>query len=269
MEKQPAFQFYPADWLQDTRSLSLSAKGAWIDLLCAMWRAQNRGKLTLPMIGYARLIGATAEQAKAVIDELTDMQVCNIVTERNGNITLINRRMVRENSQRISNALRLQRWRNKQRNDDVTPASSSSSSSSNLNQRDTTKLASKLEGKEKKENYVDLLNRPSESSPNGFDSFWNLHPGPKGPKQDAIKAYKEVKPPPEALEAMKNQIRYKTACDRRKIFFPQLPHLHRWFRKRRWEDELPAVPESQLSTAERLWLEAQREKEQGGGKNDS
>ena len=111
------------------------------------------------------------------------------------------------------------------------------------------------------ENYV-ASRRPRVSSPNGFDAFWSLHPGPKGPRQDAVRAYKEISPPPEALEALERQIRYKAACDRRKIFCPQLPHLHRWFRKRRWEDELPDIPVAQLSTAERLWMEAQQEKKE-------
>ncbi len=30
MAKLPAFQFYPGDWIQDTRALTLAAKGAWI-----------------------------------------------------------------------------------------------------------------------------------------------------------------------------------------------------------------------------------------------
>ena len=94
---------------------------------------------------------------------------------------------------------------------------------------------------------------------NGFDAYWHLHPGPKGPKREAMKAYREVKPPPEALEALAAQIRFKAACERRGKFFPQLQHLHRWFKKRRWEDELPEPP---LSQAERLWIEAEAEEKE-------
>ena len=46
MAKAPAFQFYVGDYLKDTRSLSLSAKGAWGDLLCYMWNAKTRGMLS-------------------------------------------------------------------------------------------------------------------------------------------------------------------------------------------------------------------------------
>jgi hypothetical protein len=75
MAKMPAFQFYPGGWIQDTRLLSLAAKVAWIDILCALWRSQTRGSLTLPLMGWARLFGCTADQAAAVITGLVDMQI--------------------------------------------------------------------------------------------------------------------------------------------------------------------------------------------------
>lgn len=124
----------------------MAAKGAWIDLLCAMWRSQTRGMLSLPWQGYARLIGATVDQTKAAIGELIDMGICSLegeeeavsldmdVTDGNGNVTIINRRMYREEKERESTRYRVQRHRNggmkRDCNDDVTPLSSSSSSSS-------------------------------------------------------------------------------------------------------------------------------------------
>lgn len=142
MGKAPAFQFYPGDWMQDTRVLSLAAKGAWIDLLCAMWRSQTRGKLSLPWVGYARLIGASVEQTKAAIGELIDMQICDYDTDGNadcnGNVTLINRRMLREERERELTRCRVERHRNADvkrdcngiSNAKVTPPSSTSSSTS-------------------------------------------------------------------------------------------------------------------------------------------
>lgn len=134
MGKAPAFQFYVGDWMQDTRPLSLSAKGAWIDLLCAMWRSQSRGTLTLPIVGYARLIGASVEQTKTVIDELIEMRICDSETDGNGNVTLINRRMIREQKERESTRLRVEKFRNatekRVSNGNVTVPSSSSSSPS-------------------------------------------------------------------------------------------------------------------------------------------
>ena len=42
-------QFYPADWSQDTKVLSLKAAGAWINLLCQMWIAPTPGKINWSM----------------------------------------------------------------------------------------------------------------------------------------------------------------------------------------------------------------------------
>lgn len=127
MGKLPYMQFYPADWLQDTLPLSLAAKGAWINILCALWGAQSRGTHTLPLMGWARQIGASVEQTKAVISELVDMSVCDCpshqnvssVTEHNEKITLVCRRMAREEKARESNASRQKKFRNK----GVTPKS--------------------------------------------------------------------------------------------------------------------------------------------------
>ena len=70
--------------------------------------------------------------------------------------------------------------------------------------------------------------------------LWISHPGPKGPKQDAIKAFREVHPPENVAALLLAQVKYKQAYDSRGEFCPQLPHLHRWLKKRRWEDEIPA-----------------------------
>jgi len=113
MGKLPAFWFYPGDWIQDTRCLSLAAKGAWIDILCAMWRSPTRGSLSLPIIGWVRLISASVDQTEAIITELVDMQICDTVTDHNKNITLTNRRMVREEKERQQNVDRQKKFREK------------------------------------------------------------------------------------------------------------------------------------------------------------
>lgn len=122
MGKQPAFMFYPGDWVQDTRSLSLATKGAWIDILCALWRSQTRGSLTLPIIGWARLISATVAHTEAVITELVDMRVCectknsqNLSAPDDRQMTLINRRMFREGNERLQHIERQRKYVQKRR----------------------------------------------------------------------------------------------------------------------------------------------------------
>lgn len=108
MGKNPADQFYWEDWKRDTRCLSLAAKGAWIDLLSDMWFAPIRGRLSMPIVAYARSLGATVDQTEAVLQELTERNICNYVQESDGSLTLICRRMSREHEERL-------RWREKKR----------------------------------------------------------------------------------------------------------------------------------------------------------
>lgn len=113
MNKAPAFQFYVADYMRDTRCLSLAAKGAWADCLCAMWFSSTRGEITYPLIGYARLFSCTVEQAETVINELVEMQTCDRVTHGDGKVTLTNRRMRREAKEREQANNRQNKYRSK------------------------------------------------------------------------------------------------------------------------------------------------------------
>lgn len=154
--KAPAFQFYVADYMRDTRALTLAARGAWVDLLCQMWVAPVRGQITLSIPAFARLWSCSESEAEAVLDELSETGVALRsplrVTDRNEKITVSNRRMLRENNERNGNAERQAKYREKQRKEEpdegnasqanngliddesnakVTPPSSSSSSSTN------------------------------------------------------------------------------------------------------------------------------------------
>jgi hypothetical protein len=153
MSKAPAFQFYPGDYIQDTRALSLAARGAWQDLLCFMWRSEEKGKLSYSIEGYSHLFGTSIEETKRVIDELVSLKICNTVTECNGNVTLINRRMVRDEKARQQTNDRVKRFRNTNEkrpcNEKETSPSSSSSSFSSYSS--TTNTEEKTKEKEVKE----------------------------------------------------------------------------------------------------------------------
>lgn len=133
MSKAPADQFYYADFLRDTNELSLAAVGGWMKCLCKMWFSVTRGQISMPLSGYARMFGCTVDQAKAVVEEIREFGIGDVVTEPNGNITLINRRMYREWKEAEANRLRQQKYRERQkeayggeRNGKVTPPSSTS-----------------------------------------------------------------------------------------------------------------------------------------------
>jgi len=98
--KLPSFQFYPGDWLKDTRALSLEAKGAWIDILVVLWDAPLRGIRGHRLEGWARILGCSPDQADVVLRELSETGVAEIERTGDGIIVIACRRMVREHLQR-------------------------------------------------------------------------------------------------------------------------------------------------------------------------
>ena len=115
MAKMPFFKFFPADWIKDTRGLSLSTRGAWIDLLCFMWESPTRGTITRSKPVLARILGASEDELGVILDEIQNQSVCECVTERNGDVTLTSRRIVREEKVRQQTLCRVKRFRNAQK----------------------------------------------------------------------------------------------------------------------------------------------------------
>ena len=134
MGKAPAFQFYVRDWLSDPqlKMASFSTKGIWIDVLCYMWEAPERGIIKGTKEQLSRMIGTNnGDELTCFIDECKQLRFCDIFVTDNGIITLCNRRMHRDEKDRKNNRIRQQRHRDKQKhNGEITPLSSSSSSSS-------------------------------------------------------------------------------------------------------------------------------------------
>lgn len=154
MAKAPAFQFYVRDWLSDPqlRMCSFATKGMWIDVLCYMWEAPERGVIQGTEEELSRMLGATNGDLSKFLEEAESTKFVS-VTVHNKKITLTNRRMAREAKDKKNNAERQHRYRNRQRNDsnndgsnvEITPLSSSSSSSSTANINTPTEYSSSRE----------------------------------------------------------------------------------------------------------------------------
>jgi len=130
MGKAPAFQFYVKDWLGDAelQMATSSTRGIWINALCFMWEAKERGKLTGKREELAKLLGSTNGDFEQFLEDSKRHRFGD-VTERSSFVTLINRRMYREQKEREITRLRVRKFRSKKKcNADVTPPSSSSSS---------------------------------------------------------------------------------------------------------------------------------------------
>jgi uncharacterized protein YdaU (DUF1376 family) len=120
--KLPWFQFYPADWLQDTRMLDLQSKGAWFEIINAMWTAPERGVISGTLEEFSLLLGCYIDVTSTILDRFERLKICDFSRDGNGVVTLKCRRMVREEAERENNRERVAKFRKKQSsNGDVTP----------------------------------------------------------------------------------------------------------------------------------------------------
>jgi len=144
MGKAPAAQFYWNEWSRDLEEHPLEIEGAWMRICAKLWYSKEvRGKLTLTLDQWARVLRVDNSNAFRILSYLCHENVGDFpgsVTDKsNGLITIICRRMYREEKARIDNALRQQRLRDRRKsnggitdksNGNITPPSSSSPSSS-------------------------------------------------------------------------------------------------------------------------------------------
>jgi len=137
MGKMPAFQWYPSDWMNDVELQSASplSRGIWINALCRMFWKKERGKITGSAEILARLFNCNEAEFAVFLKEAQTLGFCEVSHNNNGDITLINRRMLRDDKERKNNRIRQKRYYEKHKpngepNRKITPPSSSSSSSS-------------------------------------------------------------------------------------------------------------------------------------------
>ena len=167
MGKAPAFQFYVKDWLSDPqlRMASLISRGIWIDLLCLMWESSERGKLEGTIEQFTRMTSASNGDFQHFLDEAQVLKFADVsvtemadVTKRNIKVTVINRRMFREDKDRKNTRLRVRKFRsNAKCNSDVTVPSSSSTASPILKEIKKKDSLSLLSGKPDPVPYQEII----------------------------------------------------------------------------------------------------------------
>ncbi len=111
MAKLPYMQFYPADYLRDTRCLSMASRGAWVDILCTLWNAKKRGQKSLSLEGWAGELGKPASEVSLYLLDLESHEIGKFIHEKDEKITIICRRMVREDRTRRFALKRLHKHR--------------------------------------------------------------------------------------------------------------------------------------------------------------
>ena len=238
MAKPPAMFFYVRDWITDP-ALSLcspSTRGIWIDLLCAMWFARERGRLEGTPRSLARLARCTAQEMIRAIKELrasgAASVTCNAnVTLCNTDVTLENRRMMRDEKVRLQTRLRVDKHRakpcNAPSNAEVTPPSAVSAVSASA---------------------TDCKTKPKTpaAKPPGFDEFYAAYPR-KVAKIVARRAWVKAKDKP-PLDAILKALEAQKASEAwTKDGGQYIPHPATWLNQGRWDDEVDNAqrPQSQ------------------------
>lgn len=75
-----------------------------MDAICHLWRSPTRGTLAHSREAWARLIGVSATELDAALEELRAFSICEVEQDGNGGVRLSSRRMLRDEKARQSNA---------------------------------------------------------------------------------------------------------------------------------------------------------------------
>lgn len=221
MAKLPFMQWYPADWIKDTRELSLLEKGFWVDVINFMWQAPKRGELKTTLEGLSRLIGCRWNEVEAIMKGLIEKGILECHAESHDVVTLVSRRMKREENARELTALRQSKAR-------VTEKSRSSNAENH----------GKVTGHIFRSSYV---HKQKKTNNNDFETFWKTYPKKIG-KGAAEKAWEHAVKEPEGSAAFLEVVvkaveEQKRSAQWQKEDGQYIPNPATWLNQRRWLDE--------------------------------
>jgi len=94
--KNPAFLFYPSDWDRDMASQSLEIRGVWITILSELWWSKTKGKKTMSLTEWAHVLHADRRCVARHVTYLLERGIASGQYLDNQNITLISRRMIKD-----------------------------------------------------------------------------------------------------------------------------------------------------------------------------
>jgi len=252
MSKLPFLQFYPADYLVDTRVLTLSARGAWVDILCVLHSSSTRGTTKFAIRGWARIMGASEADVLAALREIEDMKVGDVIRGSNGDVTVTCRRMMNESITREQSRLRVQNHRNKERN-----AARNASSNENVTPNKLEVISHKSETKKNTASVpaAVLVESPPDDCPFPPETAKKVKRNPSGDPlelQGIYSAYPRKVAPADALKAIAKAIaKGKTPAhllERTKAYAAAtalwaedelrfIPHPATWFNGGRYDDD--------------------------------
>ena len=223
-------QWYPGDWLKDpaVRMCSPAARGVWFDLLNVMWTHNEGGEIEGTVTQLARAVGCFPDEMIETLNEVAktgaaDVFVCDIrvtchrnVTACHEKVTVINRRMKRENDNRVSSRERKRKQRDNETVDAfVTPDVQEKSRSLSSSSTSVTPLSLIF----------------------SFEDFWSKYPNRKG-KGNAEKWWHRHRPSPALQTQIRDGLeRAIASAEWAKDDGRYIPHPTTWLNARGWEDD--------------------------------
>ncbi len=255
--KLPSFQFYPGDWMKDPglRSVSLEARGLWIDMLCLLFESGRRGYLQhrtgkpVTEEQLARMTGCSSGQVSRLLRELEDSGVFS----RTEHGMIYSRRMIRDERKRAECS-------EAGKKGGGNPAYKARSGNGNEANDLPTTFKGHCKGEAKGDSKGVSKQKPNPSSstsssssssehtplpPEGgldaqslFLIFWECYPL-KVKKPKTLAAFQKLKPDRALLDRMLEAIdRQKQSRAWRKDNGQYIPHPATWLNNRQWEDSV-------------------------------
>lgn len=265
--KLPHLQLHVAEWVQDTRILSLEARALWLDIICLMHNNDRRGYLQstngspLSPEQIASFAGCSAAVVTRVLRELLDSGVASCTDDG----VLYCRRMVRDERKRVLCAQAgrlgggnpaLQRHQSNgtykgQPKGGVKGGAKGASVffEENLFHEEVEEKNGEVKkiggcgGEEGKEGATFIGHAKGQQTYKGqpkggddFDTFWSAYPR-KTAKQDAYKSWLKLNPDERLLAAILAAVERQKQWEQWRKGI--VPHPATWLNQRRWEDEMP------------------------------
>src|SRR4030042_3006290 len=129
-DRLPFMKFFPMDFDLDMAPHSLEIRGAWITIINHLWNCQPRGEATHSIEQWSRILGVSNEVSNRIINYIINEKIATCNGNCNGIVTLMSRRIQREEKDRESLRIRQRKHRNK---DDVTELSRESNTPCHAN----------------------------------------------------------------------------------------------------------------------------------------
>ena len=240
MNRAPAFQFFPKDWLDfKVQRMSLAAQGAYIKLLCFLWTdSKNQCSILDEDNQLARAIGITVEHWLELRKEIQQDSE-PIFEVKNG--LLVSARL-RYEAAKQRKYRKLQSEKGKRSAQQRLNHSSTAVGPEYQPTRNSSPPSSSLSSKRKNKTLPSELHSETNGHPPGFQIFWTAYPRKQG-KGACENWWNKHQPDDVQLGIMLHKVEEAKKTpqwqeDRGKY----IPMPSTWLNQKRWEDDYRGLP---------------------------